>query len=478
MAHRLLPLWIALSLPGLAFARTEEKGRQWLAGDHHVHSELSMRYRPDPKAPMALPMPQADGDGRYTIAINAERARQFGLAWIVTADHGGPGRSQIAYDRAWPALHAARSRVPDVIQFYGMEFDTPGGDHSTLMLPIDDRERTALRDYERRFSTREPWPANPARNTAAHGVAALRYFAAQPRPPILIANHPSRSAAKGEPYGLYTAAELREWNEIAPMVAIGMEGAPGHQASALRSDGGPNAHGRRGGYLGQPTMGGFDPMTARLGGLWDAMLGEGRRWWITASSDSHRNWRDGGNDFWPGEYSKTYVHARRDPADIMDGLRRGRVFVVTGDLITGLEFRARIVGGRHHASMGGVLTVPQARKVEVTIRLTLPTTPNAHGDTPQLDHVDLLGGGRPDAVRDDNATARLLHRFDASEWSAAHNSVSLRWIINDPRDLRYLRLRGTSTKEREPEADAEGEDPWRDLWFYSNPLFLGSGLAD
>ncbi|WP_353901506.1 hypothetical protein ABUL04_10295 [Micromonospora harpali] len=33
----------------------------------------------------------------------------------------------------------------------------------------------------------------------------------------------------------------------------------------------------------------------------------GRRWWITAISDSHVHWTRGGSDFWPGEYSKTYV---------------------------------------------------------------------------------------------------------------------------------------------------------------------------
>ena len=32
-------------------------------------------------------------------------------------------------------------------------------------------------------------------------------------------------------------AELRRWNETAPQVAVGMEGAPGHQASALEPDG-------------------------------------------------------------------------------------------------------------------------------------------------------------------------------------------------------------------------------------------------
>jgi hypothetical protein len=40
-------------------------------------------------------------------------------------------------------------------------------------------------------------------------------------------------------------------------------------------------------------MGGFDQMTARSGGFWDAMLGEGRRWWITANSDAHEHYTEG-----------------------------------------------------------------------------------------------------------------------------------------------------------------------------------------
>jgi hypothetical protein len=30
-------------------------------------------------------------------------------------------------------------------------------------------------------------------------------------------------------------------------------------------------------------------MTAKLGGLWDSMLAEGKGWWITTNSDIHRN---------------------------------------------------------------------------------------------------------------------------------------------------------------------------------------------
>ena len=33
-------------------------------------------------------------------------------------------------------------------------------------------------------------------------------------------------------------------------------------------------------------------MTAIVGGLWDSLLGEGRRFWIVATSDSHAHYTD------------------------------------------------------------------------------------------------------------------------------------------------------------------------------------------
>src|SRR3546814_16824905 len=87
----------------------------------------------------------------------------------------------------------------------------------------------------------------------------------------------------------------------------------------MRERFGPSAHAGhwkdarpRGAYGKFPTMGGYDQMTARGGGFWDSMLGEGRRWWITANSDSHIHWSDGGADFWPGESSKTYAIADKN----------------------------------------------------------------------------------------------------------------------------------------------------------------------
>jgi hypothetical protein len=206
---------------------------------------------------------------------------------------------------------------------------------------------------------------------------ALRYMSRIAEPPVLIANHPSRSATEVGGYGQDTPRELRDWNDAAPRVAVGMEGAPGHQAGAIEPDGSRDSTGARGGYRRAPTMGGFDQMTARVGGFWDSMLGEGRRWWITSTSDSHVNWRDGGSDFWPGEYAKTYVHAEQRHADILDGLRRGRVFVTTGDLVSELDVTAEVRGRRAaRATIGGALAVPAGSDVRVTIRVRDPRGAN------------------------------------------------------------------------------------------------------
>ena len=211
-------------------------------------------------------------------------------------------------------------------------------------------------------------------------LEALATVRAFPTPPVVIANHPSRSATGLGVYGLDTPSELRDWNDTAPDVAVGMAGAPGHQASAVKPDGTLDPERPRGGYGGSPTLGGFDQMTARLGGFWDSMLGEGRRWWITANSDSHVNWREDGSDFWPGEYSKTYVWAEQDHDAILEALRGGRVFVTLGDLVSELYVTARVEGEDAEAQIGGRLEVPAGATVEVKVRFLDPEGPNHHGD--------------------------------------------------------------------------------------------------
>jgi hypothetical protein len=393
---------------------------------------------------------------------------------MVSTDHGGPNHSKLNYEQAWPSVNSARAAVPEMLIFYGMEFDTPAGDHSSLIIPFTGDEREQLRSIESGFSKREPWPRNEAWDTEGRMIDALKLMRDQKAPPVLIANHPSRSATAPFAWGQYTPAEFRNWNDTAPRVAIGMEGAPGHQAGALKPDGSPDPTGNRGGYGRAQTLGGFDQMTSTLGGFWDSMLSEGRRWFITATSDSHSNWRDGGNDFWPGEYSKTYVQAAPNHGDIIDGLRSGRIFVTTGDLVSEVEVIA--TSGRSSAGIGGTLQVRMGRPLTVTIRVRDPAGANAAGRTPAVARIDLISGPITGAAAnrsaDRAAGAAVAQRFTAADWQRDGEVLTMTHRIPAVSGPLYLRVRGTSTAELEPAADPKGENPWDDLWFYANPIFV------
>ena len=432
--------------------------RRWLAGDHHVHSHYSGRYVDG--------VYRLGADGIYPLAKNAEMARSFGLSWLVAIDHGGFGLSRQRFEQQYPELLASRAAVPEVIQFHGMELDTPGGDHSSLIMPLTPAEGETLRSLESRYAADEVEDA--ARDDTAKMLLALVEMRGLSPRPLVFANHPSRSAKGVIDYHGHTPRELRTWNDAAPEVAIGMEGAPGHQGTSLKPNVTPQTLRKRGYYVHSPTFGGFDAMTATVGGVWDSFLGEGRRFWITATSDSHRNVADGGEDFWPGQYAKTYVLARPEADDIMDSLRHGRVFVATGDLISALNID---VAG---AGIGGTATVKAGRTVRVSITIRDPEGANAHGDHPQVRRVDLIMGdltGKTTTNADRNPTTRVIKRFSADDWRRNGETLTLSYSFKATHDG-YLRLRGTSTNELEPQPDPIGENPWPDLWFYSNPVFI------
>lgn len=439
--------------------------RRWLAGDSHLHSHWSQN------------------DGLYSTPLNARMARRFGLEWIVTTDHGGRDHAKLNMTQAYKELKQSRQLVPEVLQFYGMEFNMPGMDHHTLIIPHAEDEQSVLFEIESRFDANEVFPIDADRNTEVARLAALDYMNKLPKLPILFTNHPSRSATGIGEYGRDEPWEIRGSNDRAPAVYLGMEGAPGHQAGTLAPDGSPvldlsgEPSGFRGWYRnpGAHTLGGFDQMTALVGGVWDSLLGEGRRFWIVATSDSHRNYADPepsarGIDFWPGEYQKTYVYAFRTYEDVLDGLRNGRIFAVSGDLVTELDVIANASGRR--VETGGTLGVTANESVEVTIRFRDPDTLNGIDENPKVSRVDLILGDVGSSTSDRNETTRVFAKFTDAEWRRDgdnyHMSIALPAFDGDA----YIRVRGTSTQESEPQMDTPGENPWGDLWFYSNPIFI------
>ena len=164
----------------------------------------------------------------------------------------------------------------------------------------------------------------------------------------------------------YNVESLRDFNNTAPKVAFGFETQPGHGASDSRGEYRPVRNNfdtdnfpepLQGGALvkvdsvGGTTYGGTGVYGAQIGGVWDALLGEGRAWWFFASSDWHNRGEFGPDDrrstqdFYPGEYQRDYVMVWRDdektkltPQEIVDGLRSGNSFAASGQLIDRLAF--------------------------------------------------------------------------------------------------------------------------------------------
>ena len=450
-----LPLAAVLAWPAISRASDDDAGRSWQAGDHHVHSEWSVDW--DHRT--APPTPIRGGDSSYSRTHNARQALANGLTWMVHTDHGGPGHSAVTRDHAWPALLQARRDVPTVIQFNGMEFDVPAAEHASLIIAPGPDEREQLITIERDYSRSEP--VQGSRDDGQTMLDALTHMGALSPLPLMFINHPSRTATAMGRWGDVEPDELRAWHATAPQVLVGMEGAPGHQATRVHRGLYRNAD--------APTMGGFDQMTATVGGIWDTLLSEGHRFWITASSDSHVNQRDGGSDFDPGQYSKTQVWARRDADDILDGLRHGRMFAVTGDLIDALELRVSTDGeGVRSATMGATLSLSTAVPMRVTLRVRVPASANHAGQHPVLDHIELIVGSPGNG----NAPVMQTRVFGASDWQVDGAWRTVSWVLPVPAQGGFVRARGSSTREVAPLPDVPGEDPWQDLWFYSNPVFI------
>jgi hypothetical protein len=153
----------------------------------------------------------------------------------------------------------------------------------------------------------------------------------------------------------FNVEHLRNMNNVAPRVAFGFETQPGHGASDNRGEYSPGRNNFGSGVIvdsvGGTTFGGTGVYGSQIGGVWDALLGEGRNWWFFASSDWHNRGTFGADDrrttqdFFPGEYQRNYTMVRNGtdklrPQTIVDGLRTGNTFAASGQLIDRLAFVA------------------------------------------------------------------------------------------------------------------------------------------
>ncbi|GKQ35995.1 PHP domain-containing protein [Streptomyces sp. A012304] len=493
--------------PMAASHSSRSGGYLWLAGDHHIHTQYS-------------------NDGKYRVIDQVRQGAKHGMDWLVITDHGNATHSRIGVEKVNPDIREARAAYEDTLVFQGLEWNIPAAEHGTVFVHPGKNEVSVLKQFETDYDggVNGAGASTPANEALA--IAGLNFLAEQVqrrkvKDALMLANHPARR-------GIDSPHEIRGWRDATGadrQIAVGFEGAPGHQAGGIPA---PLGMGRaRGIYDNNPsansfpgyplesyrTWGGFDWMTATVGGLWDSLLAEGKPWWITANSDSHQVYADtavrggpdsdytangkhtdpvyGGKiditqgDYWPGQYSRTHVGADGfNYAAVMDGIRAGRIWVDHGQLISGLN--AQLRSGSRAVTLGGSLHVRRGSQVDLVVDISLAGGPNWAGFVPNLARVDVVQGDMTGPATDkDVFTAPDTKVVKSFEVNKSTGTVRLTYSLGRVDKPVYVRLRGTdgnrtgvgpmgaAVDPAGPVLDVVGDaDPWLDLWFYSNPMWV------
>ncbi|MFC9689143.1 PHP domain-containing protein [Kribbella sp. NPDC056951] len=515
----------AEAAPREAGHRPRRGGYVWLAGDHHLHSQYS-------------------NDAMFRVDDQVQRAIDHGLDWMVITDHGNAAFSSYSVPMlAADVREARKANLDDILVFLGMEWNMPGAEHATLMLAPGKDEAAFLNQFVSKYDARVTNSRDGTPTNEALAIEAIKFLYGGVRDgripdALVLANHPCR-------LGIDSPHELRAWRDAAPGIVLGMEGAPGHQAAGLPA---PGMGRGRGLYDSAPstysfpglpkeayrTHGGFDWMTATVGGVWDSLLAEGKPFWITVSSDGHQACGDwvrnpvdpldqssydttpydaSGRTFMttgkfpdpvgvgrpvttyggfpPGAYSKTWVGAAgRGHREVMNGIRAGRIWACHGDLISGLDVRLRSTSTGQEAPLGGRISAKRGSSVRLSVEIELTEGGNYAQLHPALARVDLIMGTVTGPVTDpDTMTApgaRVIKSWDVTQ-TGGTLTLSHTVEVDGPC---YFRLRGTDGKRNAPgpygaSVDPAGPvmdvlgnaNPWEDLWFYANPIFVDTRRA-
>jgi hypothetical protein len=399
-------------------------------------------------------------------------------------------RWQSLHDFVYPDIKIVRDSFPHRTIISGLEWNVPGHEHCSTAINQYDDSATAISEFEFRFDRSDDDTSrngeigllgddlSKTNDTKEHAILAVKWMQALKDTGLgdawVVPAHVERAWS-------YTIEDFRNWMDAGPDVAVGFEGAPGHQTSSDRG------FGR--GSLGGGTYGGTGFYVATVGGLWDGLLAEGRKYYNFASSDYHWHWGDGGSDFWPGEYQKNYTYINTKAKDkiqaVFIGNRSGNSWNVQGDLIDELEFIAMSRGKT--AMMGQTLKVKKGQMVAVVIKAHDPNTPNYCPfdfnnpslaqvgieqplNMPELHHIDLIAGsitgnvpmtkfdadGRPDPDDTDYETDAAVEKTFYRRGGKKNGKMTFVYRFR-PKDDMFLRLRGTNLPAGVPhETDAEG----------------------
>lgn len=258
-----------------------------------------------------------------------------------------------------------------------MEWNVPpgGGDeHATILFPSTREDSQTLIDFCEFFDDHGREIHDPAR--ATKGLAWLQtHPGSDGCLPVVILNHPSRKWDRSDEVYDYFV-ELAGTSQV----MVGFSGAPGHQAGRMN---GSYDHS-------VATVDRWDPVVLP-GETWDRLLQlQHDVWAARAPSDFHRQGGDPWGDYWPGEFSETWLYVpERSTTGLLRAFEAGSFFAGHGGIVRKAVLTIKTDGLNRAAWAGETLWVPAGTTVDVQLTADVPET-DLFGRPNRIDEVEFI----------------------------------------------------------------------------------------
>ncbi|MCB1876831.1 MAG: hypothetical protein KDH88_12735 [Chromatiales bacterium] len=375
---------------------------QWLIADLHSHTRFS--------------------DGRLPLAEVAAKGFLSGCDVLAITDHSDLSpRIGTASREYFAALEQARIDTPGLILLGGIEWNIPphgGEEHVSVLLPPD-KAGELLGIFRHRFDDVARQKDQPP-SSADQAFLWLEQRLGSQTPGVLIYNHPSRKAEKGEDVG----QRLAQWTRSNGLL-VAMEGAPGHQRSSTV-----------GSYKGTvKTVDGWDPATFQVGGEWDRLLDQGKDLWAAlANSDFHNETID----YLPCSYSRTHLRVpERSAAGVLAALQAGSFWADHGHLLETLAWSASTSNPPMTSFPAEVASIGDG---PIDVNLSLSRGEGGASLTLAVELIGNCASGKPEVI----ASATLGPGQNAAHWRLPDATSGA------DGDSCYLRLRVRGQRDEGP----------------------------